>query len=101
MSAIPPNWLASILQSQGAQRRAAEAQAKESADAAGKADAFAQRLQDVIENSDRDSEVFADAEGSGGSGRDSTPPDGQNDRDQAATGDSEPSGPPPGVDLEA
>ncbi len=42
---------------------------------------FADKLQDVIENSDRDSQVYADAEGAGSQGRpfegpdEQTPPD--------------------------
>lgn len=67
MSTIPPNWLGSIIQTQGSQARAAEAKQKENAAAAERAGeaGFAEKLQDVIENTDRDSQVYADAEGTG------------------------------------
>ena len=71
MSTIPPNWMGSVLQSHGAQDRAAEAKNKErtaDAERAGK-NGFSERLQDVIENTDRDTQIYADAEGTGSQGR--------------------------------
>ena len=70
MSTIPPNWMASVLGSQGAQERAGATRKKEAADQAERtgSDKFADSLHNVIENSDRDSEVYADAEGLGGQG---------------------------------
>jgi hypothetical protein len=63
--------MGSVLQSHGAQDRAAEAKGKErtaDAERAGK-DGFSERLQDVIENTDRDTQIYADAEGTGSQGR--------------------------------
>lgn len=68
MSAIPPNWLGSIIQSGGAERRAAAQRAAEAGSAGDRA-SFADRLADVIDSNDRDSQVYADAEGSGSQGR--------------------------------
>ena len=71
MSTIPPNWMGSVIQSHGAQDRAAEAKNRErtaDAERAGK-DGFSERLQDVIENTDRDTQVYSDAEGTGSQGR--------------------------------
>ena len=65
MSTIPPNWMGSILQSQGAQERAGQAKSAEEAKGAQRAD-FTDQLRDMIENSDHDAEVYSDAEGNGG-----------------------------------
>ena len=98
MSGIPPTWLGGIIQTQGAQTRAAE---KKSADGAAQAertgpDSFAENLQDVIEASDRDSQVYSDAEGAGSQGRPSEeePPPPASDQDEQ-----DPS--PGGLDIEA
>ena len=71
MATIPPNWLGSIIQSQGAQERASQAKNAESAEEARRTGggAFSEKLQDVIENADRDVEVYADAEGAGSQGK--------------------------------
>ncbi len=70
MSTIPPNWLGSIAQTQGAAARAAEHKRQEEAAQGDHTGAsFAEKLQDVIENTDRDSQVYSDAEGSGSQGR--------------------------------
>ena len=100
MSAIPPTWLGSIIQTQGAQKRAAEAQDAEKAAQAERAGAgsFADSLQDIIEASDRDSQVYADAEGAGSRGRpheepaeeEQTQPEGDDQNEQAG-----------GLDVEA
>lgn len=69
--AIPPTWLNSIVQGHGAKTRAAEEKQKENAaqaEATGEG-SFGNNLQDVIEASDRDSQVYSDAEGSGSQGR--------------------------------
>jgi len=71
MSGIPPAGLGSIIQTQGAQAQAAERKAREDGaqtERTGPA-AFAGQLQDVIEATDRDSQVYADAEGTGSQGR--------------------------------
>jgi hypothetical protein len=71
MSTIPPNWLGSIIQTHGAQERAGQAKDAENADQAKRtgSGAFSEKLQDIIENTDRDVEVYADAEGAGSQGR--------------------------------
>ncbi|MBK9120286.1 MAG: hypothetical protein IPM18_11895 [Phycisphaerales bacterium] len=71
MSAIPPGWLGSIAQIQGAQQRAAADKSRTDAAQADRVSggSFADKLQDIIEASDRDAQVFADAEGSGSQGR--------------------------------
>lgn len=71
MSAIPPNWLASVIQAQGAQQRAAQTQSTQAADQARRVsnDSVTSKSQATIENEDRDSQVFADAEGQGSQGR--------------------------------
>jgi hypothetical protein len=70
MSAIPPTWLGSILQTQGAQARAAgDKQGEDVAEAERTSNGFAEKLQDVIEETDRDSQVYTDAEGTGSQGR--------------------------------
>jgi hypothetical protein len=79
-----------VIQSAGAQDRAAEAKRKERADEserAGKGD-FAENLQNVIENSDQDSEVYSDAEGTGSQGRvSSEPEEHQQDEDREQLSD--------------
>lgn len=71
MSTIPPNWLGSIIQTQGSQSKAAvdkQREADAQAERAG-TQPFAESLQNVIEESDRDSQVYSDAEGTGSQGR--------------------------------
>ncbi len=71
MSTIPPNWLSSIVGSQGAQHASGTRRAKETAEQAEPAGAanFADNLHNTIENSDRDGEVHTDSEGLGSQGR--------------------------------
>ena len=70
MSGIPPAWLGSIIQTQGAEARAAgDKQAESAAESERAPGTFAEKLQDVIEETDRDSQVYADAEGTGSQGR--------------------------------
>ncbi|TWT44310.1 hypothetical protein RAS1_07220 [Phycisphaerae bacterium RAS1] len=73
MSAIPPGYLSSIIQTSGAQSRAAETKSRDDQTQAQRTGekSFADNLQNVIEESDQDSAVFADAEGRGGQGRSS------------------------------
>jgi hypothetical protein len=100
MAGIPPTWLGSIIQTQGAQTHAAERKAKEGAaetERAGPA-AFAERLQDVIESSDRDSQVYSDAEGPGSQGR---PSEEEATEDQQNDNPSTPAAPVGGLDVEA
>ena len=97
MSAIPPAWLGSIIQTQGAQARAAgEKQDLTAAEAERSGGNFADKLQDVIEETDRDSQVYSDAEGAGSQGRpfegsSETPPEAEPEADQ----------PPGGLDVQA
>lgn len=71
MSAIPPNWLASGIQAQGAQRRAVEDRDRDAAaqSRAAAGDAFSRDLIDGVQNSDRDSQADTDAEGAGSQGK--------------------------------
>jgi hypothetical protein len=91
MSAIPPSSLASIIQSAGAVDRAAGAKRTERATEAERSANFSENLLDVIENNDRDSEVYSDGEGAGGQGRPfeeegENPPEDQPSADGAAPG---------------
>ncbi len=71
MSDIPPNWLTSIAGSGGAQHQSGAHKLKEAADQARRSGAtpFADNLHNVIENSDKDGEVYSDSEGLGSQGR--------------------------------
>jgi hypothetical protein len=97
MSAIPPTWLGSIIQTQGAQARAAgDKQGDNVAESERAGGNFAEKLQDVIEETDRDSQVYSDAEGAGSQGRpfegdSETPPQGEPEAGQ----------PPGGLDVQA
>ncbi len=96
MSAIPPTFLGSLIQTHGAQQReSARKREAESADA--DRPAFSRELTGAIENDDRDSQAYSDAEGSGGYARqrpDEAPPD----QDQTGAAPETPSG---GIDLQA
>lgn len=90
MSAIPPNWLSSIIQSHGAQQRATDAKQKEAAEEVQRTSdtRFAEKLQNVISNEDEDAAVYADAEGAGGQGRafaDSEQPEETEEREENNT----------------
>lgn len=69
MSAIPPGWLASGIQSTDAQSRAVNARDREAADPAAKTNSFTRQLDGAIETGDRDSQVDAEAQGGGSKGR--------------------------------
>lgn len=71
MATIPPNWMSSIFGAQGAQHQGSAKKAKDAADQsqASERGSFSERLQNVIENSDRDGQVYEDAEGLGSQGR--------------------------------
>ena len=101
MSTIPPNWLGSIIQAQGAKARAAEEKQKEQAsqiERSGKA-GFAEKLQDVIGSDDRDSQVYSDAEGSGSQGAPfEDQPEQEQPQEQTDQQDDDPAG---GLDLQA
>jgi hypothetical protein len=99
MSTIPPNWLGSIIQTQGAARRTAEERDRERTAESERSSgaSFADSMQNVIENSDRDGEVYSDAEGQGSQGRPSEEAEQQGEQPVAD--------PPPqsagGLDVEA
>ena len=96
MSAIPPNWLASGIQSAGAQQRAAEAREKDAAQARAAGAAFKHELVDVVENSERDGQVDSDAEGAGSQGKAfSQQPDEQAPQDMPQSSGG------PGLDIQA
>lgn len=90
MSAIPPGWLGSIAQTQGAQQRAQESRTRETTgetDAA-RGSTFRDKLAEVIETDDRDTEVFADGHSDGGQGRASPEQSAASDSDAGeGTGD--------------
>jgi hypothetical protein len=99
MSTIPPNWLGSIIQTQGSHARAAGDKEKESGVQAERVggERFADKLQDVIESSDRDSQVYSDAEGTGSQGR----PDGGPPVEEQAAPDNTDEPPTGGLDVQA
>ncbi len=97
MSTIPPNWLGSIIQSQGAQERAGQAKSAEEAKGTERG-AFSDKLRDIIENTDRDVEVYSDAEGTGSQGSPFSEAEEQADQDVPTPEEQEPE---PGLDLEA
>lgn len=68
MSTIPPNWMGSIIGTHDTQRNASEAKSRDAASQAER-NQFANRLQNAIEETERDNEVYADAEGLGSQGR--------------------------------
>ena len=100
MSTIPPNWLASPIQSAGAAQRAAEARDKDAAAQArsGSGPSFATELIDSVENSDRDGQVDSDAEGAGGQGKAHSEPDRE---DADAGGSRSDAGDAAGLDIQA
>lgn len=71
MSTIPPNWMASVLGTHDTQKSASAAKTKEAAEQGERTSntGFAERLHNVIDNAERDGEVYADAEGLGSQGR--------------------------------
>ncbi len=69
-SIVPPNWLGSIIQTHGARARSVQEREQEgAAQTEREADVFAEKLRDAIDNTDRDGQVYADAEGAGSQGR--------------------------------
>ncbi len=71
MSVIPPTWLGSILGTPAAQQHAGAAKSKDAVEEASQTSAakFSDSLRNVIENSDKDSQAYADSEGLGSQGR--------------------------------
>ena len=97
MSTIPPNWLGSIIQSQGAQERAGQAKSAEEAKGTERG-AFSDKLRDIIENTDRDVEVYSDAEGTGSQGSPFSEAEEQAEQDAPTQEEQDTE---PGLDLEA
>jgi len=97
MSAIPPNWLGSIIQSSGAQSRAAADRSKADSAQSPTNAAFKHDLVDAIQNNDSDSRADSEGAGQGGEGRawsdENAPP-----TDQPAKKDPKQGG---GLDIEA
>lgn len=101
MSTIPPNWLGSIIQTQGSQSKAAVDKQREKAAETERTGTqpFAESLQNVIEESDRDTQVYSDAEGTGSQGRPfEGPPNEDASSDVDRSNDTHPSG---GLDVQA
>jgi hypothetical protein len=99
MSTIPPNWLGGIIQTQGAQTRAVgERDREHAAQTEQTSDAFADKLQTAIENAGRDSQVYSDAEGSGGQGRPSEGAPAEDAKSPPEENDADTDG---GLDLQA
>ncbi|MFH1745737.1 MAG: hypothetical protein ABIG44_01700 [Planctomycetota bacterium] len=71
MSTIPPNWMSSVLGAHEAQKQSEQKKVRESSDQAERAgtEKFADRLKNIIKETDPDSEVYEDAEGLGSQGR--------------------------------
>lgn len=94
MSSIPPAWLSSIIQGQGAQQRAGEARQRESdSESVAKDGPFAHQLDAAISSDDRDAQVYSDAEGAGGQGRDlETSPEEAQQQDENGDADDAPPG---------
>jgi hypothetical protein len=70
MAGIPPTSVGSIIQTQAAEARVAGHKARAAGVESERSGptSFAEKLQDVIEATDRDSQVYSDAEGTGGGG---------------------------------
>jgi len=103
MSAIPPGWLGSVIQGHGAQQRASETRARETSAEADVARGGPERATDAIEISDRDSEVYEDAEGQGGSRRQGDAEEDDASSRDDSSGDADLAAPvgPGAIDLEA
>mgnify|MGYP000623484386 CR=1 FL=1 len=100
MSTIPPNLLGSIIQTQGAQQRqAVDKQREDSAQAERVGGGnFADKLQNVIDETDRDTQVYSDAEGTGSQGRPfEEQPESVPEQNEPSAGCS----PPGGLDVQA
>lgn len=74
MSAIPPTWLGSILQTGGAQQKASVERAKADAAQSVSGPSFGKDLINAIQTGDADSRADADGTGNGGQGRASEGP---------------------------
>ena len=98
MSTIPPNWLGSIIQTQGAKARAAEEKQKADAAEAASEASFANKLQDVIASDDRDAQVYSDAEGAGSQG---SPSEEDQEEQQQTDPENQDDHPASGLDLQA
>jgi len=97
MSSIPPNWLGSIIQTQGAQERAGQARSTDEAKQSERGH-FAEKLQDVIETGEGDGEVYEDAEGTGSQGSPFSEADEEEQLEDEARAEDDSAG---GLDIEA
>lgn len=100
MAGIPPGWLGSIIQTQGAAQRVGDKKAKEDSSAVENAGAgsFADNLQNVVGASDRDNQVYSDAEGAGSQG--SPFEEGEAEQEKSAEDNADQTG-GSGLDVEA
>ena len=104
MSSIPPAGHAGLIQAHGAQRRATETRARQAAGEAQRTDrdTFSDKLKEVIENDDLDSQVYSDAEGAGSQGKQYADGETDAEADLDADADAPPPEPPaPGLDIQA
>ncbi|MFN0134930.1 MAG: hypothetical protein ACKVS9_02305 [Phycisphaerae bacterium] len=69
MSAIPPTWLGSILQTGGAQQKSSVERAKADAAQSASGPSFGKDLINAIQTGDADNRPDADGTGNGGQGR--------------------------------
>lgn len=104
MSSIPPAGHAGLIQTHGAQRRATETRARQAAGEAERTnrDSFSEKLKEVIENDDLDSQVYTDAEGAGSQGKQFA--DGEPAADDTLIDEDESKNPPApesGLDIQA
>lgn len=95
MSSIPPTSIASMIQTAGAAQRATTVQQTEQNAGSERAKRFAEQLTLAIDETDSHMQVHADAEGHGGSGRDTHAA-----HDEKPDGDAD-APPPDHVDLTA
>lgn len=101
-AAIPPNWMGSVNQTAGAAGRAAAERQREKANEVERvAGTFADNLQNVIENSDRDSQVYSDAEGGGSQGRPASEPGDEDPVEAGPQAESDGEHPSGSLDLQA
>jgi len=99
MTAIPPNWLSSVVGAHGAQDQSQVRRVKEAADQAERSSSgqFRENLQNIIDNRDRDTEVYTDSEGMGSQGR----PFSEGGEEQAAEQQPEAEAGDEGLDIRA
>jgi hypothetical protein len=103
VSTIPPNWLGSILGTPAAQQHAGAAKSKEAVEQVSRSNAakFSDSLHNVIENSDKDSQAYADSEGLGSQGRQSADETAANEEPKSDDGEGPAKEGGGGIDVQA